>query len=63
MHWLASNASRDADSCLMLGLVHQVVDEDCDPAAMVRAERVAETQSGSGTFCTSYQTWINLTCH
>lgn len=49
MHWLASNASRDADSCLMLGLVHQVVDTDCDAAAMAWAERVAEMQSGSIT--------------
>lgn len=49
MHWLASNASRNADSCLMLGLVHQVVDVDCDAAAMAWAERVAEMQSGSIT--------------
>jgi enoyl-CoA hydratase/carnithine racemase len=49
LQWLASNASRDADSCLMLGLVHQVVDKDCDTAAMVWAERVAVTQSGSIT--------------
>ena len=33
----------------MLGLVHQVVDKDCDTAAMVWAERVAEMQSGSIT--------------
>jgi enoyl-CoA hydratase/carnithine racemase len=49
MHWLASNASRDADSCLELGLVHQVVAEDCDAAAMAWANRVAETHSGSIT--------------
>jgi len=47
MHWLASNANRDADSCLTLGLVHQVVDEDCNATAMAWAERVAEMQSGS----------------
>jgi len=49
MQWLAGNASRDADSCQMLGLVHQVVDEDCDTAAMAWAKRVAEMQSGSIT--------------
>lgn len=47
MQWLASNACHDADSCLNQGLVHQVVDKDCDTAAMIWAERVAEMQSGS----------------
>ena len=47
MQWLASNTCHDADACLMLGLVHQVVDEDCEAAAMSWAEKVAEMQSGS----------------
>jgi enoyl-CoA hydratase/carnithine racemase len=49
MHWLASNASHNADTCLMLGLVHQVVDEDCDTAAMVWAERAADMKAASIT--------------
>lgn len=47
MQWLASNACHDAGSCLNQGLAHQVVDKDCDTAAMTWAERVAEMQSGS----------------
>ena len=47
MHWLASNASHDADTCMSLGLAQQVVDNDCDAAALRWAERVAEKQSGS----------------
>jgi enoyl-CoA hydratase/carnithine racemase len=47
MHWLASNASYDADTCLSLGLVHQVVEDDCNAAALAWAERIAEIQSGS----------------
>lgn len=47
MHWLASNTSHDADTCMSLGLAQQVVDNDCDAAALRWAERVAEKQSGS----------------
>lgn len=47
MQWLAGNASYDADTCLMLGLVHQVVDEECDATAMAWAKKVSEMQTGS----------------
>ena len=49
MHWLASNASHDADTCMSLGLAQQVVDNDCDSAAQSWADRVAKKQSGSVT--------------
>lgn len=49
MDWLANNASYDADTCLSLGLVHQVIENDCDAAALAWAERVAEMQSASVT--------------
>jgi 2-(1,2-epoxy-1,2-dihydrophenyl)acetyl-CoA isomerase len=49
MHWLASNASYDADTCKTLGLAQQVVDNDCNSAALSWAEAVAEKQSGSVT--------------
>ncbi|MGA9575029.1 MAG: enoyl-CoA hydratase/isomerase family protein [Lysobacterales bacterium] len=47
MHWLASNASHDADTCLALGLVHRVIEDDCDAAALEWARRVAEKDPGS----------------
>jgi len=47
MHWLASNASYDASHCEALGLAQQVVENDCDAAALSRAEEVASNQSGS----------------
>jgi len=49
MHWLAGNVSYDADTCKSLGLAQQVVDNDCDGAALRWAEQVAEKQSGSVT--------------
>ena len=49
MHWLASNASNDADTCLALGLVQQVVEDDCDASALAWAERVAGHKVGSIT--------------
>lgn len=49
MHWLASNSSHDADTCLALGLVHQVVDDDCDAVALAWAQRIAGHQAGSIT--------------
>jgi len=47
MNWLADNSSHDADTCLALGLVHQVVGDDCDAAALRWAQRVAEKDAGS----------------
>jgi len=47
MNWLATNASHDADTCLSLGLVQQVVDDDCDAAALQWAQRVAENNADS----------------
>lgn len=49
MHWLAGNTSHDADTCKALGLAQQVVDNDCDAAALSWAEQVAEKQTGSIT--------------
>jgi len=46
-HWLFTNASHDAQTCLALGLVHHLVDEDCDGAALSWANRVAIMHSGS----------------
>ncbi len=46
LDWLACNSSRDADACLALGLAHQLVDDDCDAAAIQWAERVAEKDAG-----------------
>lgn len=47
MSWLATNASHDAETCLSLGLVQQVVDDDCDAAAIQWAQRVAENNADS----------------
>jgi 2-(1,2-epoxy-1,2-dihydrophenyl)acetyl-CoA isomerase len=47
MHWLASNISYDADACLKMGLVHQVVEKDCDASAFAWAKTVAGFQAGS----------------
>ena len=47
MHWLASNTSYDADACLKMGLVHQVVEKDCDASAFAWAKTVAGFQAGS----------------
>lgn len=47
VHWLASNASHDANTCKMLGLAQQVVENNCDAAARSWAEQVADKQSGS----------------
>ena len=49
LHWLASNISYDADSCLKMGLVQQVVEKDCDASALAWAETVAGFQTGSVT--------------
>jgi 2-(1,2-epoxy-1,2-dihydrophenyl)acetyl-CoA isomerase len=47
MDWLAGNSSHDADTCLALGLVHEVVEDDCDGAALQWAQRVAGQVTGS----------------
>lgn len=47
LHWLASNASHDADTCLSLGLAHIVVEHDCDGAALSWAERISDMQTSS----------------
>lgn len=47
MHWLANNFSHDADTCLALGLAQQVVDDNCDAAALSWAQSVAKKQAGS----------------
>ena len=46
-NWLASNASHDAETCLKLGLAQQVVEGDCEAAALAWAEEVAGKQAGS----------------
>ena len=46
MDWLAGNASHAADTCLAMGLAQQVVDDDCDAAALQWADRVAEKNTG-----------------
>ena len=47
MHWLESNSSHDADTCLALGLVHQVVEDDCYASALDWAEKIAADKTGS----------------
>jgi 2-(1,2-epoxy-1,2-dihydrophenyl)acetyl-CoA isomerase len=47
MHCLAGNTSFDSDTCLALGLAHQVVEDDCDGAALEWAARIAEKDAGS----------------
>lgn len=47
MHWLASNSSYDADTCLALGLVHQVVENDCSASALEWAEKIIADNTGS----------------
>lgn len=49
MHWIASNASHDAHTCLALGLAHEVVEDDCESAALRWAETVSSKQAGSVT--------------
>ena len=45
--WLFTNASHNAETCLELGLVHQLVDKQCDGAALAWATRVAAMNHGS----------------
>jgi len=45
--WLASNAGHDAETCLALGLAHQLVEDDCDAAALYWAKKLATMQPGS----------------
>lgn len=50
-HWLFSNSSYDAATCLALGLVHQLADRDCDGAALDWANKVANMRTGSVRQC------------
>jgi 2-(1,2-epoxy-1,2-dihydrophenyl)acetyl-CoA isomerase len=45
MQWLASNGCYDALACMNLGVVHQVVDEDCTVSALKWAENAAGNKS------------------
>lgn len=47
MNWLAGNQSYTADACMAMGLVHQVVEQDCDAAARAWADRITKMQTGS----------------
>jgi 2-(1,2-epoxy-1,2-dihydrophenyl)acetyl-CoA isomerase len=47
MDWLARNASHDADTCLALGLVQEVVETDAESAALIWADRITKMKSGS----------------
>ena len=49
MHWLAANISNVADTCLAMGLVHKVVDDDCYRHAMAWADSLATKQASSIT--------------
>lgn len=49
MHWLNTNASNDADTCLELGLVQEVVEDDCDASALAWARMVAKDNTGKIT--------------
>jgi len=46
MEWLAGNVSHDAETCLALGLAHQLADDDCDAAALQWAHKIAEQDTG-----------------
>jgi len=46
-HWLMTNASHNAETCRELGLVHQLVDKDCDDAALAWAATISSMQPGS----------------
>ena len=48
-HWLAANISNDADTCQAMGLVHEVVENDCDGHALAWAENLIQKQAGSIT--------------
>jgi 2-(1,2-epoxy-1,2-dihydrophenyl)acetyl-CoA isomerase len=47
MHWLALNLSHDADTCAALGVVHRVVEDDCESAALEWARQVSKNDAGS----------------
>jgi 2-(1,2-epoxy-1,2-dihydrophenyl)acetyl-CoA isomerase len=47
MNWLACNHSYDADTCLSLGLAHEVVESDCLTSARQWAEKVANHKTTS----------------
>jgi len=47
MDWLASNAEKNAEDCLQLGLAHDVVGDGCDRVALDWAKQVAAKKQGS----------------
>ena len=47
LSWLSTNACDDAETCHALGLVHSVVDDDCDAVALHWANGVAKMQGSS----------------
>lgn len=47
MHWLSTNASYNAETCQSLGLVQEVVEDDCDTAALRWAHQAGAVKSGS----------------
>lgn len=46
IRWLSNNECHNADSCLELGLVHQVEDGDCAATAMLWADKIAVNKPG-----------------
>lgn len=46
-NWVYANASYDAETCLGLGMVHQLVDTQCEATALAWAGRVAMMKTGS----------------
>ncbi len=49
MRWLKSNASKDADTCLAMGLAQEVVEDDCDASALAWARMVAGDKNDTRT--------------
>ena len=47
LQWLVTNACYDADICHKLGLVHQVVENDCDAAVFAWAHKLKYFEQGS----------------
>jgi 2-(1,2-epoxy-1,2-dihydrophenyl)acetyl-CoA isomerase len=45
--WVFTNASHDAQTCLEMGLVHELVDSQCETAALAWAKKIATMQTGS----------------
>lgn len=47
MQWMANNTSYNADTCLAMGLAHEVVEDDCDKYALAWSEQLVEKQAGN----------------